>query len=200
MSFNHLTWNKRFISHPGYNDAAGDPYLVAILPANRLPNQPYWRCIGVHHLTGEENGGNHHVYLDVLDARGTRINGARLMVVNNGKVPFQVVIDKPANEAGANVPMYWNDTLAIYLPGDLPTDKATGFHTRLPDEEAGTTRGHHSFYAVWQLATVAPEPPDPEPEPPTEDWRDELTTLERMIVERPGEVATLITKMRKLLD
>jgi hypothetical protein len=201
MSFNHLAWNKRFISQPGYNDAGREPYLISVLPANRIPNQPYWRCIGVHHLTGPENAGNHHVYLDVLDTKGTRINGARLMVVNNGKVPYQVVIDKPANEAGANVPMYWNDTLAIYLPGDLPTDKPTGFHIRLPDEEAGNTRGHHSFYAVWQLTTVDETPPiEPEPKPPAEDWRAELTPLERMIVNEPGAVATLIGKMRMRLD
>jgi hypothetical protein len=163
-----MTWHikriKEMLANPG---RLPDPkYGIAVIKPSPTLGKVQWRCIGVHHLTGEENAGNHHVYLDVLDEKGNRINGARLMVVNNGKVPYQVTIDKPAGEAGANVPMYWNDILAIYIAGDHPGDRVVGFHTRHEDEEPGTTRGHHSFYVVWQRVAVAEPEPEPEPEEP----------------------------------
>jgi len=41
------------------NDAAA--YGVAIEPATVPPNAWYWQAVRVHHLTPEENGGNHHI-------------------------------------------------------------------------------------------------------------------------------------------
>ena len=47
------------------NDAQA--YGVAIVPATVAPGAWYWQAVRVHHLTPEENGGNHHIYLDILD-------------------------------------------------------------------------------------------------------------------------------------
>ena len=47
------------------NDAQS--YGVAIVPATVAPGAWYWQAVRVHHLTPEENGGNHHIYLDLLD-------------------------------------------------------------------------------------------------------------------------------------
>lgn len=217
MPFDHAIYNQRYLHNPG-NEAA--EYGVSIVPARENPNKIIWRCIGIHHLTGPENGGNHHVYLDVLDEKGKRIEGARLMVINNGKVPYQVMIDKPTNEAGANIPMYFNDTLSVYVAGDIPGDKVEGFHTRHEDEEPGTSRGHHSFYVVWQRQVATepePEPEEPEqpeePGPgPIEDWRDEFWEPDLKLIEfirdtyRPGSTGIIgrmegvIARMADLLD
>jgi hypothetical protein len=172
-----MTWHKKyndlFTRNPGQNDAKayGAKIIHSVVPGQ---GDRYFSVAGIHHLTGEENGGNHHVYLDVLDESGKRINGARLMVVNNGKAPYPVMIDKPDNEAGANVPMYWNDTLKIYVAGDLPSEEAAGFHIRHDDEEPGTTRGHHSFYVVfWERRVGSGPPPQTEPEEPEQPTEPE---------------------------
>ena len=65
------------------NDAQA--YGVAIVPATVAPGAWYWQAVRVHHLTPEENSGNHHIYLDILDPAtapdpgsiGGRVFGAR---------------------------------------------------------------------------------------------------------------------------
>lgn len=205
----YLKYNQQFLANPGQNDAA--KYGVTIEPASAQPDQTYYRCIGIHHLTGAENSGNHHLYLDVLDEAGKRINGARLMISNAGKAPYPVIIDKPLNEAGANAPMHWNDTLLVYVGGDFPTEKAAGFHIRHEDEEPGATRGHHSFYAVFQRTKQQPPPPEPEPpdpgpdpQPPT-DWHlhfnvGELWLIEECRKKPGGPLEALVAKMAGVLD
>lgn len=215
MPFNHEAYNQQFLTNPDQNNAA--KYGVSITPTRPQFGQSFWRCIGIHHLTGSENAGNHHVYCDVLDEHGKRVSGARLMVINSGKAPFAVLIDKPLNEAGANIPMYWQDTLSIYLGGDIPSDQAQGFHIRHADEEPGTTRGHHSFYVVWQRQVVTvPDPgpdPEPEPEPQPGDWLTHFDDRQRKQIEFSRLYARefshgatghndmlIIAKMAELLD
>ena len=68
------------------NDAVG--YGVAIVPATVSPGAWYWQAVRVHHLTPEENNGNHHIFLDVLDpatapnpgSPGGRVFGARARI------------------------------------------------------------------------------------------------------------------------
>lgn len=176
----HLEYIAKFLANPGQNDAA--KYGVSITPANRVPDQPYWRVIGIHHLTGTENHGQHHVFCDVLDETGKRIDNARINILTNGKPRGFMVTDKPANEPGTNTQMHWEDTLELYLAGDIPGEHGVGFHTRHEDEEPGTTRGHHSFYMVAQRTvkggTTPPVEPPPVEEPapdPTEGFTEFIT-------------------------
>jgi hypothetical protein len=108
----------------------------------------------VHHLTGPENGGQHHVFCDVLDGEGKRIMGANLIATKGDLAPFLVKIDKPPHEAGTNFPLFKHDTatVAVHRPdaAPLPSDRVINLHTRHPDEEPGTTLYHHSFYVVFQ--------------------------------------------------
>jgi hypothetical protein len=131
-----------------------------------LNSKQYWRVIGVHHLTGAENMGNHHVYCDVLDGTGRRINQARLILEQGSSAPQFAVVDKPANEAGTNFVMWSNTraTVSISYPANnpLPSESVTGLRSDLPDEEIGTTWGHHSFYVVFQLTNI-PKSAPPEP-------------------------------------
>lgn len=165
MAFNHTAYNASFLANPGQNDAVS--YGITVTPANVQQGVTYWRCIGIHHLTGDENRGNHHVYADVLDEAGRRIQGAELKIINNGKASGVAKIDKPDNEAGTNIPMWANDLLGVHVTEPPESDMPNGFHTRHADEGTGNTWGHHSFYVVWQVAISGhPVPPDPIPPQP----------------------------------
>jgi hypothetical protein len=134
------------------NDATG--YGVQIQPANTAPGALYWQAVRVHHLTPQENGGNHHIYLDVRDPTqgggvdGVRVNAARLRVTWEGGEQI-VTIDKPLNESGTNLPLWKGqvcDAIALGLPGgELASDRVTNMHTGHPDEAVGNTLFHHSF-------------------------------------------------------
>ncbi len=136
------------------NDAQA--YGVEIKPVAVAPGGWYWQVVRVHHLTPEENGGNHHIYMDILDPaigdgsnpNGGRVYGARARVTWDGGEQL-VTVDKPANEPGTNFPMWkWQVCAAeaLGLPGlELPSDRVTGMHTGHPDEAPGNTLFHHSF-------------------------------------------------------
>ena len=171
-------YNREFLSkvkseEPIFNDAVQYGVGVKALADTSVPlnAQQYWRVIGIHHLTGNENRGNHHAYCDVVDEDGRRLNGARLVLTEGNAAPVYAVVDKPPNEAGTNFPL-WSKTrasVAVTWPGDnpLPSETATGIRIDHPDEEVGNTWGHHSFYVVFQRTNI-PKQEEPAPEPPIE--------------------------------
>lgn len=197
MTFNHKAYIAQFLAHPGYNDA--DKYGVSIVPdkVTPTPGQPYWRVIGIHHLSGAENHGQHNVFCDAIDEQGRRLHGTKLVVLNANNTINHVVIDKGENEPGTNAPMHWDDTLEFYVAaGGLPSDRAKGFHIRHEDEEPGTTRGHHSFYIVWQrtIAGATPPPIDPPPvEEPTPGPVEGFTEFITIHKDERLEVKLMIT-------
>jgi len=170
----HTTYNRQFLVDPGQNDAT--TYGVHI---RRAPNAAM-RCIGVHHLTGPENRGGHHIYLDILDDEGERLKGAIVLYTWQGRQgdPLQVICDKPDNEPAANIPLYPGQVVTLWVDtGQVigASDQVTGIHTAHPDEDTGNTRYHHSFYVVFQLCTAqtpsspsAPEQVTPRPDIPEE--------------------------------
>ena len=133
---------------PESNDA--EPYGVFVVEADVPEEQPYWRAVRVHHLTPEENHGNHHICFDVLDEEGQRLYGSRLQVMWDGGEDV-VVVDKPANEPGANFPMWRGQVCSVICVG-LPSDRVEGLTTAPPDEAPGNTRFCHSFLVVYQRA------------------------------------------------
>jgi len=159
-------YNEQFMlkvqnKEPVYNDAAAK-YKVDIkfLPDIEVPDDApqYWRVIGIHHLTGDENMGNHHVYCDVVDEEGKRINKARCVMFQPDTNPVFAVVDKPANEPGTNFPLWKADkaTVAVVWPDDkaLPSEQAIGLSSGHLDEEVGNTLFHHSFYVVFQRTNI----------------------------------------------
>ncbi len=143
------------------NDATG--YGVQIQPAGVAPGTVYWQAVRIHHRTPEENGGNHHIYLDVYDGAapapyGARVDGAQLRVTWDGGEQV-VTIDKPPSEPGTNFPMWKWQVCAVEclgLPGQpLPSDRVTGLHTGHPDEAPGNTLFHHSFHVVFAKVQAA---------------------------------------------
>jgi hypothetical protein len=169
---------------PVYNDAAAK-YKVDIkfLSDIEVPDDTthYWRVIGVHHLTGSENMGNHNVFVDVLDEDGKRINRARLVLFQPDVDPVFAVVDKPAHEAGTNFPLWKADkaTVAVVWPEDnpLPSEQVSGLSTGHPDEEVGNTLFHHSFYVVYQRTEI----PSDEEETGTHGGSSSQLSLEETI-------------------
>ena len=148
--------------HEVFNDATG--YSVQIQPASLPAGTLYWQAARVHHLTPDENSGNHHIYADVCDGAadsgeyGARVNGARLRVTWDGGEQV-IAVDKPANEPGTNFPMWKWQVCTIECLGapgqDLPSDRVIGIHTGHPDEAPGNTLFHHSFGVTFVKAQAA---------------------------------------------
>lgn len=179
-------YNRQFLEkvkrgEPVFNNATNYNVETKSLSEITIPvtAKQYWRVVGVYHLTGAENMGNHHVYADVLDGDGRRVNQSRLVLTQGNAAPVYAVVDKPANEAGTNFPL-WSTTratVAVSYPVDnpLPSESVSGIRTDHADEEVGNTWGHHSFYVVFQLTTI-PEPADKTEEQPS-DGSDTETPL-----------------------
>ena len=125
------------------NDATA--YGVSIMPAEVVPGQTYWKIVTVHHLTSEENRGNHNIFVEVLDGDDKRLYGAQV------KMTWQTgsainTIDKPTSEPGTNFPMWKNQVCDIEVVNGLVSDRVIGIHTNHPDEGPGNTCFHHSFF------------------------------------------------------
>lgn len=142
--------------YPVINDAAA--YGVRIEPAAVSAGELYWQAVRVHHLTPDENGGRHHLFMDMLEPQagsepvGTRLFGARLRVTWGDQEEI-VVVEKPLGEPGANLPLWkWQvcAVQALGLPGqELPSDRVLGIHSAHPDEGPGNTLFHHSFSVTF---------------------------------------------------
>ncbi len=132
------------------NDA--EAYGVRVVPAMVSPGSQLWRVTRVHHLTPQENGGRHHIFLDVLDENNQRIMGAQIRVTWQGGEQI-VTVEKPLAEPGANFPMWKGQVCAVETLG-LPSDRVENLHTGHPDEAPGNTLFHHSFLVVFQRSTV----------------------------------------------
>src|SRR5712692_2634579 len=128
-------------------------YGASIVRSNAPPDTKYWKIIDAYHLPGRQNRGNHTLFVDMLNADGTRRNGAHCNMYIGDKM-FTNTLDKPANEPGTNFPMFRGPRYDVE-GADMPSDKAVGFNTDLPDEEVGNTNGHHSFMVIFQEATAS---------------------------------------------
>lgn len=165
--YNNLALEKVREKEPIYNNAAAR-YNVRIIPVELEPeDDKYWRVIAVHHLSGPENRGLHHIYVDVLDEDGKRVMGARVKATAPGQPLIFATVDKPPNEPGTNMPMWKMTTYTLQVDDvngeNLPGEVLTGITSTHPDEEVGNTLFHHSFYVVFQLTPVTEQVTPPHP-------------------------------------
>lgn len=146
-----------------------------------------WRCIGVYHLRPEENTRRHNVYIDAYDGYGGRTLAPLAPIVRWRTWhtnPIQTrMLDKPATEPGADIPLDWGASVQLWCEwSGYPSDLVSGLHTAHDDEGSGNTRGHHSFYVVFQLRGGQVQPPPDKPKTLEErvaDLERRVTTLER---------------------
>lgn len=124
--------------------------------------KPCWRCVLVHHLTPEENGNNHHVYVDVLGTNGqwlADLSSLRLGWTWVGKRADEPapdkLFDKQPSEPATNLDLYKGQIAFIWIKDNYPSDVVAGLRTDLP----GGDLFHHSHYVVFQLVdAVTPAP------------------------------------------
>ena len=111
-----------------------------------------------------------------MDAAGKRMPGYLLDFHDKDGNRYTVKIDKPANEPGGNLPMQKDleySGVVLSMNDEYPSDGVGGVSTVHPDEGAGNTLYHHSFFTVWQLRqddtpTDPPIGPPVDPTPPAE--------------------------------
>jgi hypothetical protein len=139
------------------NDATA--YGVTVAVADVPAGTTYWRAMRVHHLTPDENHGNHHIFLDALDEAGDRVPGAQVRVTWEGGEQV-LTVDKPANEPGTNFPMWKWQVCTVVMLG-LPSDRVANLHTGHSDEPpgVGNTLFHHSFQVEFQRSVKDSGPP-----------------------------------------
>lgn len=138
-------------------------YEASIVRVSPPVGTKYWKIVDAYHLSGQQNKGNHNVFIDMQSADGTRCKGSHCNLYFGGDKntllsdpPRAVLtIDKPDNEpGGTNAPMFRGNFYAVG-GADMPSDKATGFNSVHPDEEGGNTDGHHSFMVVFRETVAA---------------------------------------------
>ncbi len=132
-----------------------------------------WIVKSVRHLTGEENHGNHHVYVDAVDVDGKDLRNTNLNILYGwegmgaGEATPIVPIDKPEGEFGCNVPIFKNTSMFVAMHGE-PSERVSGLSTDFGDHdgEDGNSWGHQSFHVVFVRREVEePAPVQPIAEP-----------------------------------
>src|SRR5947209_14608081 len=83
-------------------------YGASIVRANVAAGTRYWKVVEAYHLSGQQNRGNHNLFIDMLNADGTRRNGAHcnLYFGEYGDHHALLTLDKPPKEPGTNAPMF----------------------------------------------------------------------------------------------
>lgn len=112
-------------------------------------------------LTPAENGGNHHIYVDALDEAGKQIYGSQAKVTWAGGEQT-LTVDKPADQAGTNYPVYKWQKCAVEIAG-APSNRVHGLSSSHPDEpNPDTARAAiRSFTTLFWLNFSEPLPPPP---------------------------------------
>ena len=121
---------------------------VAIQPAGVRPGQLYWRLIEARWENEAEAGGDHTIYVEVLDENGNRIVGQPVEIYWASGSLVVVTEDKPHPIYATNFPMYNAlGSYAVKVPG-LPSDQIMGMGLGTPDQPAFTV--HTNFFLTFQ--------------------------------------------------
>jgi hypothetical protein len=167
--FDFQQLNRKYMTQPSNGAADYGATIMRSKAANK------WACIGIYHLTPEENRGRHNVFVECLDESGNRL---RWPIINwtwaYGGPVQQKRLDKPANEPAADIPIDKDATVSLWVADGLSSDVVGELYTRHADESPGNTWGHHSFYVIFQRQTAIATPPI-DPPTPTEPTPEPLT-------------------------
>ena len=152
--------------------------MTDIAPNGLKDGEWYIAVIGLFHLTGQQNGNNHHLFIDLIDLDGNRIYNHTPALhlfyewegMRDAEQPRPVQIDKPGTEPGANISMHWGQVLRGFHINNIATEQFRGVHIRYENDGPGNDRGHHSHYIVlqkrqWKVTTPPTPTPDPIPDP-----------------------------------
>ena len=175
--FNFPDWIAKFRRHyeetgGSYNDAEG------VTIAHR--ENANWIVLGVHHLTGVENQGNHNVFIEVLCKQWER-DGMRAVYWDwkdrqpDEQSPGPLFVSKPPHEL-ADIALFSGMKVDVWIQGgDSVGSFYTGHLNNGPDSfgsKEGNSIGNHSFFVCFlerDRSIPIPGPPEPVPEPEPSD-------------------------------
>lgn len=178
--------NAEFIRNP---ENRAEDYGITIAQTDR--KGVAWRCIGVYHLTPEENGRRHNIFIDVLNESGQRVSNARI-TWGWDDTPHDLRLAKPDNEPAGDIPIFAGANIWLHVSREFGDgDKVLNIRSTHRDEGTGNTLGHHSFYVVFQRRVVQVDPPviPPIDPPVSDDWESRLQRLERAMYAMAKELA-----------
>ncbi|MEJ2210366.1 MAG: hypothetical protein P8129_15210 [Anaerolineae bacterium] len=132
-----------------------DPRLaslnVVIQPVGVPVGQSYWRLVSARWANESEAGGDHTIYINVIDEGGARIVGQPVEIHWPSGSLTVVTEAKPPNEYPANFPMYNNlGSYAVSVAG-LPSDTIVGMG--LGTAEQPDFNVHVNFFLTFQRVT-----------------------------------------------
>jgi CRP-like cAMP-binding protein len=121
---------------------------VVLQPVGVRPGQLYWRLIEARWENEAEAGGDHTIYVEVLDENGNRLVGQPVELYWASGNLVVVTEDKPRPVYAANFPMYnCLGSYAVKVPG-LPSDQIVGLGLGTADQPAFTV--HTNFFLTFQ--------------------------------------------------
>ena len=135
------------------DDRIWDPRLddlgVTLEPAVVTPGEPYWKLVEARWADPEQAGGDHTIYIDVLDSNGERAMGQEVNVGWPGGSITVTIHKAPGEPWGVDFPMY--NTLGSYdvLVQDLPSDRIYGLG--LGTAENPDVPFHTNFYLIFRM-------------------------------------------------
>jgi len=127
-----IAWDPR-LSGTGEDTLGGHGHDDGLGPVGWCGSaaSPHWGLAEALFQSDEDNesGGNHNIYVEVLDESGARVVGQEV-IVSNGVESWSIFTeDKPAPEYAANYPMWGGNVYSVHVAGDSDTV----FNMRMPN-------------------------------------------------------------------
>ena len=123
---------------------------VTIEDAQVQPGQPYWRLVEVRWEDEQQAGGKHHIYVDVMDENGKRVQNQPVTVFWGDGSHTAALEDKPAPDFGFNYQMYAAGYAYNVKVEGLPSDVLRG--AGLGDLTKRFHGIHVAYYLTYQRA------------------------------------------------
>lgn len=102
-----------------------------------------WRCVHVQKLSPEDGGGNHSVYIDVINEDGQRIAKPNVLVeFGFGSGNSIAYFEKPQWEPNANFVIGAGVNAHCLIKGNFPSDLVRNLQGE---------NGHTCYYLVFQF-------------------------------------------------
>lgn len=156
-------------------DRVWDPRLdqlgTVLIPADVSPGEGYWRLVHGQWFDEDEPpfAGKHHIFVDVLDAAGTRQVGVTLHVLSADGSDLLATITteaKPGEIYAADYPMFNLAPAYRVIPADgHPADAVSGMGLGSLTRPGQWTNTSYLFVWRWTTAATATPTPSATPSP-----------------------------------
>jgi hypothetical protein len=180
---NRETHKARITANPLTNTAG-------ICTIERSPAKVAWRAVYVYHLSPDENGNQHNVFLDCLDETGAWAPGSALRIAytwegrrDNEPAPPRPFEKRPP-EPRAQLDINPRQIITCWVDDVFTeSDRVTGLRSDVQDVP-NNSRFHNSFVVLfqkqWGEVVIPPDPPTEPADCP--DLRVEVGALRALVV------------------